>query len=77
MRIPVACGAVLMGVLGLCMLAGAHREAPLVGAQKLGEDVSGLEASVATRVNDADVLAELADRYIERDAREGRVRRHR
>jgi hypothetical protein len=68
MRIPVACGAVLMGVLGLCMLAGAHREAPLVGYQKLGDDVSGLEATVASRADDADALAELADRYIERDA---------
>lgn len=68
MRIPVACGTMLMGLLGLCMLAGAHREAPLVGHQKLGADVAELEASVASRADDADALAVLADRYIERNA---------
>lgn len=57
-----------MGVLGLCMLAGANREAPLVGHQKLGDTVPQLENAVARQPNDTEALIKLTEHYIERGA---------
>ncbi|HQP36825.1 MAG TPA: hypothetical protein PLI95_16690, partial [Polyangiaceae bacterium] len=59
---------VLSGILGLCMLSGAHREAPLVGHQKFGPEVSTLEAQVARQPHDAPALASLAQHYLDRGA---------
>ena len=68
MKIQMACGAVLMGVLGLCMLAGANREAPLVGHQKLGDKVPELENTVAAQPDNTDALVDLTQHYVERGA---------
>ena len=57
-----------MGVLGLCMLAGANREAPLVGHQKLGDNVPGLENAVARQPDNTQALIDLTEHYIERGA---------
>jgi thioredoxin-like negative regulator of GroEL len=55
-----------MGILGLCMMAGAHREAPLVGHKKLGSEVSQLENTVAAHPEDGDALFSLSRSYLER-----------
>ena len=69
MKNHVASGAaVLMGILGLCMLTGSHREAPLVGYQKIGPEILALEARVSQTPEDADALAFLAQHYVDRDA---------
>lgn len=69
MKNHVASGAaVLMGILGLCMLTGSHREAPLVGYQKIGPEILALEARVSQSPDDADALASLAQHYVDRDA---------
>jgi len=69
MNTHVASGAaVLMGILGLCMLTGSHREAPLVGHQKIGPEILALEARVSQAPEDAEALASLAQHYVDRDA---------
>jgi hypothetical protein len=68
MRIHLGCALVLSGLLGLAMLARAHREAPLVGHAKLDETMSALEDAVARRPDDGTLLADLAGRYLDRGA---------
>jgi hypothetical protein len=68
MNNQIACGAVLTGVLGLCMLAGTHREAPLVGHQKLDSVPAALEERVARHPDDAQALTQLCRAYMDRGA---------
>jgi hypothetical protein len=67
MNNQLACVAVLAGALGLWMLGGVHREAPLVGHDKL-TGLDQLEQRVASAPHDEAALEELGRSYVERGA---------
>lgn len=68
MRELVTSAIMLVGVFGLWISSGVHREAPLVGHKGLTDDVASLEAEVALDPDNAEKLAELCGAYLERES---------
>ncbi len=68
MNNPWFSAVVLAAILGLWMGAGIHRQAPLVGTEKLGPEENALEEQVGLQQDDPSLLAHLVRRYVERGA---------